>query len=170
MTPPLILNTQLQEKLGYVKAYFSWYFENFFLLKKLDSPYAENSVKDWRKDGKSSRLIHPLPILTDTDSNRFLGLLTIPIPIPIFIYEYHTDTDTDFAKNTDIPIPIIPIIGLTLYLIPAMYNSFYDNCSQMLAITCYYLQKLDFFHSCSVTRDSLLFSMILDANSLPVYI
>jgi len=69
-----------------------------------------------RTDGKSFRPIHPLPILTDTDSNRFLGLLTIPIPIPIFIYEYHTDTDTDFAKNTDIPIPIpiIPIIGLTL--------------------------------------------------------
>ena len=65
-------------------------------------------------DGKSFRPIHPLPILTDTDSNRFLGLLTIPIPI--FIYEYHTDTDTDFPKNTDIPIPIpiIPIIGLTL--------------------------------------------------------
>ena len=68
-----------------------------------------------RTDGKSFRPIHPLPILTDTDSNRFLGLLTIPIPIPIFIYEYHTDTDTDFAKNTDIPIPIIPIIGLTLH-------------------------------------------------------
>ena len=67
-----------------------------------------------RTDGKSFRPIHPLPILTDTDSNRFLGLLTIPIPIPIFIYEYHTDTD--FAKNTDIPIPIpiIPIIGLSL--------------------------------------------------------
>ena len=65
-------------------------------------------------DGKSFRPIHPLPILTDIDSNRFLGLLTIPIPI--FIYEYHTDTDTDFAKNTDIPIPIpiILIIGLTL--------------------------------------------------------
>ena len=72
-----------------------------------------------RTEGKSFRPIHPLPILTDTDSNRFLGLLTIPIPIPIFIYEYHTDTDTDFAKNTDIPIPIpiIPIIGLTLQLI-----------------------------------------------------
>ena len=52
-----------------------------------------------RTDGKSFPPIHPLPILTDTDSNRFLGLLTIPIPIPIFIYEYHTDTD--FAKNTD---------------------------------------------------------------------
>ena len=57
-----------------------------------------------------------LPILTDTDSNRFLRILTLRIPIPIFIYEYHTDTDTDFLKNTDIPIPIpiIPIIGPSL--------------------------------------------------------
>ena len=47
----------------------------------------------------------------NTDSNRFLGLLTLLIPI---LYENHTDTD--FPKNTDIPIPIpiIPIIGLTL--------------------------------------------------------
>ena len=78
-----------------------------------------------RTDRKSFRPIHPLPILTDTDSNRFLGLLTIPIPIPIFIYEYHTDTGTDFAKNTDIPIPIpiIPIIGLTLIETYYSYNN-----------------------------------------------
>ena len=59
-------------------------------------------------------LIHNLPIYTDTDSNRFLGLLTLPIPILIFRYEYHTNTD--FLKNTDISIPIliIPIIGLAL--------------------------------------------------------
>jgi len=70
-------------------------------------------------DKESFRPIHHLPIYTDTDSNRFLGLLTLPIPIPIFRYEYHTDTDTDFLKNTDIPIPIpiIPIIGLTLYFL-----------------------------------------------------
>ena len=63
---------------------------------------------------KSYGPILNLPILTDTDSNRFLRILTLPIPIPIFIHKYHTDTDTDFLKNTDIPIPIIPIIGLTL--------------------------------------------------------
>ena len=67
-------------------------------------------------DKESFRPIHHLPIYTDTDSNRFLGLLTLAIPIPIFRYEYHTDTDTDFLKNTDIPIPIpiIPIIGPSL--------------------------------------------------------
>ena len=75
-----------------------------------------------RTDGKSFRPIHPLPILTDTDSNRFLGLLTIPIPIPIFIYEYHTDTD--FAKNTDIPIPII---GLTLLKTMSKYLDTIDG-------------------------------------------
>ena len=58
-----------------------------------------------RTDGKSFRPIHPLPILTDTDSNRFLRILTLPIPIPILIHKYHTDTDTDFLKNTDITIP-----------------------------------------------------------------
>ena len=89
-----------------------------------------------RTDGKSFRPIHPLPILTDTDSNRFLGLLTIPIPIPIFIYEYHTDTDTDFAKNTDIPIPIpiIPIIGLTLAAIAARVSTF-GSFTSTLSIT-----------------------------------
>ena len=56
---------------------------------------------------KSYGPILNLPILTDTDSNRFLGILTLPIPI--FIHEYHTDTDTNFLKNTDILIPIIPI-------------------------------------------------------------
>ena len=63
---------------------------------------------------KSYGPILNLPILTDTDSNRFLRILTLPIPI--FIHKYHTDTDTDFLKNTDIPIPIpiIPIIGLAL--------------------------------------------------------
>ena len=65
-------------------------------------------------DNEFFRPIHHLPIYTDTDSNRFLGLLTLPIPI--LRYEYHTDTDTDFLKNTDIPIPIIPIIGLALLL------------------------------------------------------
>ena len=44
--------------------------------------------------------IHHLPIYTNTDSNRFLGPLTLPIPI--FRYEYHTNTDTDFLENTDI--------------------------------------------------------------------
>ena len=65
---------------------------------------------------KSYGPILNLPILTDTDSNRFLRILTLPIPIPIFIHKYHTDTDTDFLKNTDIPIPIpiIPIIGPSL--------------------------------------------------------
>ena len=65
---------------------------------------------------KSYGPILNLPILTDTDSNRFLRILTLPIPIPILIHKYHTDTDTDFLKNTDIPIPIpiIPIIGLAL--------------------------------------------------------
>ena len=49
-------------------------------------------------DGKSFRPIHPLPILTDIDSNRFLGLLTIPIPI-LPKYRY-TDTDyTDYRSN-----------------------------------------------------------------------
>ena len=50
---------------------------------------------------KSYGPILNLPILTDTDSNRFLGILTlpIPIPIPIFIHKYHTDTD--FLQNTD---------------------------------------------------------------------
>ena len=65
---------------------------------------------------KSYGPILNLPILTDTDSNRFLRILTLPIPIPILIHKYHTDTDTDFLKNTDIPIPIpiIPIIGPSL--------------------------------------------------------
>ena len=68
---------------------------------------------------KSYGPILNLPILTDTDSNRFLRILTLPIPIPIFIHKYHTDTDTDFLKNTDIPIPIpiIPIIGPSLELL-----------------------------------------------------
>ena len=66
---------------------------------------------------KSYGPILNLPILTDTDSNRFLRILTLPIPIPILIHKYHTDTDTDFLKNTDIPIPIpiIPIIGPSLF-------------------------------------------------------
>ena len=53
------------------------------------------NIKEWI----SFRLIHPLQILTDTDTN-------------IHIKEYHADND--FRKNTDIPIPNIPIIGLTL--------------------------------------------------------
>ena len=67
---------------------------------------------------KSYGPILNLPILTDTDSNRFLEILTVPIPIPIFIFKYHTDTDTDFLKNTHIPIPIliILIIGPSLIL------------------------------------------------------
>ena len=60
--------------------------------------------------GKSFRPIHHLLIYTDTDSNRLLGLLTFLIPM--FIYEYHTDTD--FLENTNIPLPIIPIISLAL--------------------------------------------------------
>ena len=70
---------------------------------------------------KSYGPILNLPILTDTDSNRFLRILTLPIPIPIFIHKYHTDTD--FLKNTDIPIPIpiIPIIGPSL---PGTYTIF----------------------------------------------
>ena len=51
---------------------------------------------------KCYRLLYHLPIYTDTDSNRFLGLLTLPIPI--FRYEYHTYTD--FLKR---PISITPI-------------------------------------------------------------
>ena len=39
----------------------------------------------------------------------------------------------------------------TWYLILAILYLFYDTCSQMLAITCYYLQKLDSFRSCSAT-------------------
>ena len=73
---------------------------------------------------KSYGPILNLPILTDTDSNRFLRILTLPIPIPILIHKYHTDTDTDFLKNTDIPIPIpiIPIIGPSLN--PTYTNTF----------------------------------------------
>ena len=72
---------------------------------------------------KSYGPILNLPILTDTDSNRFLRILTLPIPIPIFIHKYHTDTDTDFLKNTDIPIPIpiIPIIGPSLFITKIIY-------------------------------------------------
>ena len=70
--------------------------------------YAQGTIQ------KSYGPILNLPILTDTDSNRFLKILTLPIPIPIFIKKYHTDTD--FLKNTNIPIPIpiIPNIGPSL--------------------------------------------------------
>ena len=40
----------------------------------------------------------------------------------------------------------------TWYLMLSIWYSFYDDCSQMLATTCYYLQKLDSFRSCSATR------------------
>ena len=88
-----------------------------FYLKKLDLLVADYSLLyalETRQ--KSYGPILNLPILTDTDSNRFLRILTLPIPIPILIHKYHTDTDTDFLKNTDIPIPIpiIPIIGPSL--------------------------------------------------------
>ena len=63
---------------------------------------------------KSYGPILNLPIFTDTDSNRFLGILTLSIQIPIYIQKYHTDTDTDFLKNTDILIPILPIISPSL--------------------------------------------------------
>ena len=84
-----------------------------FYLKKLDLLVADYSLLyalETRQ--KSYGPILNLPILTDTDSNRFLRILTLPIPI--FIHKYLTDTD--FLKNTDIPIPIpiIPIIGPSL--------------------------------------------------------
>ena len=77
-----------------------------FYLKKLDLLVADYSLLyalETRQ--KSYGPILNLPILTDTDSNRFLRILTLPITIPIFIHRYHTDFD--FLKNTDIPIPII---------------------------------------------------------------
>ena len=88
-----------------------------FYLKKMDLLVVDYSLLyalGTRQKSYGPILI--LPILTDTDSNRFLRILTLPIPIPIFIHKYHTDTDTDFLKNTDIPIPIpiIPIIGPSL--------------------------------------------------------
>ena len=61
--------------------------------------YTDINLSASETDKKSLRPIHHLPIYTDTDSHRFLGLLTLPIPI--FKYEYHTDTNTDFLKNTD---------------------------------------------------------------------
>ena len=86
-----------------------------FLSQKLDLSGADYSLlyaQGTRQ--KSYGPILNLPILTDTDSNRFLKILTLPIPI--LIHKYHTDTDTVFLKNTDvpIPIPIIPIIGPSL--------------------------------------------------------
>ena len=65
-------------------------------------PYT--GINSWASDPdkESFRPIHQLSIYTDADSNRFLGLLTLLISI--FRYEYHSD----------IPIPIIPIIGLSL--------------------------------------------------------
>ena len=91
--------------------------ESLFFLQKIRIwPYT--GINSWASDPdkESFRPIHHLPIHTDIDSNRFLGLLTIPIPI--FRYEYYTNTDTDFLKNTDILIPIIliiPINGLSLH-------------------------------------------------------
>ena len=89
--------------------------DNYFYLKKLDWSVADYSLL--YTQGRSQKSYGPilnLPILTDTDSNRFLRILTLPIHIQIFIHKYHTDTDTDFLKNTDIPIPIILIIGRSL--------------------------------------------------------
>ena len=85
-----------------------------FYLKKLDLSVADYSLLfALGTRQKSYGPILNLAILTNTDSNQFLRILSLPIPIPIFIHKYHTDTDTDFLKNTDIPIPIqiIPIIG-----------------------------------------------------------
>ena len=83
----------------------------FIFFKTNDLAIYSYQFMSFKTDKKSFRPIHHLPIHSDSDSNKFLGFLTLPIPI--FKYEYHTDTDTNFLKNTDIPIPI-PIIGLTL--------------------------------------------------------
>ena len=86
----------------------------FFLQKQRIWPFTGINLWASDSDKESFRPIQHLPIYTDTNSNQFLRLLTLPISIPIFRYEYHTDTD--FLKNIDIPIPIpiIPIIGLAL--------------------------------------------------------
>ena len=68
-----------------------------FLQKQSNWPYAGSNLCASDPDKESFGRIHHLPIYTDTDSTRFLELLTSPIPI--FRYEYYTDTD--FLKNTD---------------------------------------------------------------------
>ena len=67
-----------------------------FYLKKLDLLVADYSLLyALGTRQKSYGPILNLPILTDTDSNRFLRILTLPIPIPIFP-----------PKINNIPIPI----------------------------------------------------------------
>ena len=56
----------------------------YFYLKKLDLSVADYSLlyaQGTRQ--KSYGPILNLPILTDTDSNRLLRILTLPLPIPI---------------------------------------------------------------------------------------
>ena len=48
------------------------------------------------------RPIHHLLIYTDTDSNRFWGLLTLPIPI--FRYEFHTESETSNSHPSSVII------------------------------------------------------------------
>ena len=88
-----------------------------FYLKKLDLSVADYSLLyALGTRQKSYGPILNLPILTDTDSNRFLGILTLPIPITIFIHKYQPDTD--------MPIPIIPIpVGTIFSTLPLMYLS-----------------------------------------------
>ena len=86
--------------------------------------YTDINLSASETDKKSLRPIHHLPIYTDADSNRFLGLLTLLTPI--FTYEYHNNTYANVLENTNLPILIIPIIGLTLL------------CKQMRHTTRYY--------------------------------
>ena len=72
-----------------------------FYLKKLDLLVADYSLLyalETRQ--KSYGPILNLPILTDTDSNRYLRILTLPIPIPI-IHDYHTDSNTKVGFKPD---------------------------------------------------------------------
>ena len=74
------------------------YLSAYFLRKKIICPYTDINLWVIDTDKKSFRPIHHLPFYTYTDSNWFLGLLTLPnsdmniIPIPIFwkilIYQY----------------------------------------------------------------------------------
>ena len=70
------------------------------------------------KGRKSRRPIRSLSILTNTDSNQFLGLLTLLILI--FTYEYHTDTD--FPENTNILKPYLTQGGGDVINYPAFTN------------------------------------------------
>ena len=73
----------------YLKKYYKFLIWNtlwinwgvYCLKKQIILPYTEISLWASETDKKSFRSIHHLPIYTDTDSNRFLGLLTLPIPI-----------------------------------------------------------------------------------------